>query len=57
MSVCAFLLTIMVGYAQTIKVTGKVLDEKNAPVAGASILEKSTKKGLTADADGILLLQ
>ena len=52
MSVCAFLLTIMVGYAQTIKVTGKVIDEKNVPVAGASILEKSTKKGLTADADG-----
>jgi len=52
MSFCAFLLTIMVGYAQSLTVTGKVIDEKNAPVAGASILEKSTKKGLSAGADG-----
>ncbi len=51
-SVCAFLMTIMVGYSQTVTVTGKVIDEKNAPVAGASVVEKSTKKGQSAGADG-----
>ena len=51
-SVCAFLMTIMVGFSQTITVTGKVIDEKNVPVAGASILEKSTKKGVSAGTDG-----
>jgi hypothetical protein len=43
-SFCAFLLTIMVGHAQNVTVTGKVLDEKNAPVVGASVLDKDTKK-------------
>ena len=51
-SVCAFLMTIMVGYSQTVTVTGKVIDEKNAPVAGASVVEKSTKKGQSVGADG-----
>ena len=51
-SVCAFLMSIMVGYSQTVTVTGKVIDEKNAPVVGASVVEKSTKKGTTAGADG-----
>ena len=32
-SVCAFLMTIMVGFAQTVTITGKVIDEKNDPVA------------------------
>ena len=51
-SVCAFLMTVMVGYSQTVTVTGKVIDEKNAPVAGASVVEKSTKKGQSVGADG-----
>ena len=51
-SLCAFLLTIMVGYAQNVTVTGKVIDEKNVPVAGASVLDKSTKKGTSAGNDG-----
>jgi len=42
----------MLGYSQTVTVTGKVIDEKNAPVVGASVVEKSTKKGTTAGADG-----
>jgi len=51
-SVCAFLMTIMVGFSQTVTVTGKVIDEKNAPVAGASVLDKASKKGVSAGADG-----
>jgi TonB-linked SusC/RagA family outer membrane protein len=51
-SVCAFLMTIMVGFAQTVTITGKVIDEKNDPVAGASVLEKSTSKGVSAGNDG-----
>ena len=51
-SVCAFLMTIMVGFAQTVTITGQVIDEKNDPVAGASVLEKSTTKGVSAGNDG-----
>jgi TonB-linked SusC/RagA family outer membrane protein len=51
-SICAFLMTIMVGFAQTVTITGKVIDEKNDPVAGASVLEKSTTKGVSAGNDG-----
>jgi TonB-linked SusC/RagA family outer membrane protein len=51
-SVCAFLMTIMVGFSQTVTVTGKVIDEKNAPVAGASVLDKGSKKGVSAGTDG-----
>ncbi|MEK0423014.1 MAG: hypothetical protein RLZ95_924, partial [Bacteroidota bacterium] len=50
--VCAFFLTFTVGHAQTVTITGKVIDEKNAPVVGASVLEKSTKKGTSAGSDG-----
>ncbi len=52
MSVCAFLMTIMVGFSQTVTVTGKVIDEKNVPVAGASVLDKGSKKGVSAGNDG-----
>lgn len=51
-SVCAFLMTIMVGFAQTVTVTGKVIDEKNVPVAGASVLDKGSKKGISSSTDG-----
>jgi hypothetical protein len=51
-SVCAFLMTIMVGFSQTVTVTGKVIDEKNTPVAGASVLDKGSKKGVSAGTDG-----
>ncbi|MEN9685312.1 MAG: hypothetical protein RLZZ28_1098 [Bacteroidota bacterium] len=52
MSVCAFAMTILVGFAQTSTVTGKVMDDKGAPVAGASVLEKGTKNGVSAGNDG-----
>lgn len=51
-SVCAFAMTILVGFAQTSTVTGKVVDDKGAPVSGATVLEKGTKNGVGAGSDG-----
>jgi carboxypeptidase-like protein len=38
--------------AQTITITGKVKDEKGAPVSGASVLAKNTQKGISTDTSG-----
>ena len=48
MSVCAYIMAILVGFAQTSTVTGKVVDDKGAPVPGATVLEKGTKNGTSA---------
>ncbi len=52
MSFCAFLFVLATGLAQTTTVTGKVTDDKGNPLAGASVLEKGTKNGVSADANG-----
>ena len=39
-------------FAQTKQITGKVLDDQGQPVAFASVIIKSTKQGINADADG-----
>ncbi len=52
MSICAFAMTILVGLAQTSTVTGKVVDDKGSPVNGASVLEKGTRNGVSANTDG-----
>lgn len=52
MSFCAYALAIVVGFAQTSTVTGKVVDDKGAPVPGASVLEKGTKNGMSASNEG-----
>ncbi|MEI6086400.1 MAG: SusC/RagA family TonB-linked outer membrane protein [Bacteroidota bacterium] len=52
MSICAFLMTILVGFAQSSTVTGKVVDDKGSPVNGASIVEKGTRNGTSAGSDG-----
>ena len=44
------------GFAQT-TVTGKVIDDKGAPVSGASVLEKGTKNGTTTGPDGSFSLK
>jgi protocatechuate 3,4-dioxygenase beta subunit len=36
-------MTILVGFAQSSTVTGKVVDDKGSPVNGASIVEKGTR--------------
>ncbi|MGL6067457.1 MAG: carboxypeptidase-like regulatory domain-containing protein, partial [Sediminibacterium sp.] len=37
--------------------TGKVTDDKGAPLAGASIIEKGTKNGVSADANGAFTIK
>lgn len=39
-------------YAQGLKVTGKVTDEKGDPLIGASVLEKGTGNGTVTDENG-----
>jgi TonB-dependent starch-binding outer membrane protein SusC len=46
------MLSGVLAFAQTQVVTGKVIDENGNPVAGASVLEKNSKKGTATDADG-----
>ncbi|MEO6683753.1 MAG: TonB-dependent receptor plug domain-containing protein, partial [Ginsengibacter sp.] len=41
-----------VAFSQSRTVTGKVVDSGNEPIPFASILEKGTSKGVSADADG-----
>ena len=52
MSFCAFLLVLATGLAQTTTITGKVVDDKGNALSGASIIEKGTKNGVNADANG-----
>jgi TonB-dependent starch-binding outer membrane protein SusC len=51
LGICAILIAIG-AFAQTTPVTGKVMDDKGAPVSGASVLEKGTKNGTTTSNDG-----
>ncbi len=48
----AFFLSISLLAQNTIKLTGKVLNEKNEPVSGASILIEGSGKGIPADIEG-----
>ncbi len=41
-----------VAIAQMKQVSGKVTDEKNSPIAGATVLEKKSKRATTTDANG-----
>ncbi len=52
LSVCAYAMAILVSFAQTSTVTGKVMDDKGSPVPGATVLEKGTKNGVSAGNDG-----
>lgn len=45
------LLAIFVGYSQS-SLKGKVLDESNVPLGGASVIVKGTKTGVATDFDG-----
>ncbi len=47
-----FMLIMQQSWAQNKTVTGKVTDEKNSPVAGASVVVKGTKIGTSTDAAG-----
>ncbi len=47
-----FLLTLQVAHAQDKIITGTITDEKNAPLAGASVAVKGSKSGVSTDASG-----
>ena len=57
LSVCAFAMAILSSFAQTSTVTGKVIDDKGAPVVGATVIEKGTKNGVSAGLDGAFSLK
>lgn len=56
LGICAWLIAIS-SFAQTTPVTGKVMDDKGAPISGASVLERGTKNGTTTAADGSFSLK
>jgi len=49
---CPLLLIMQISWAQNTTISGKVTDDKGAPVAGASVLVKGTKTGTSTDATG-----
>jgi TonB-linked SusC/RagA family outer membrane protein len=51
------LLPATMALAQTSTVTGKVTDEKNAAIGGATVIEKNTRNGTTTAADGSFAIQ
>lgn len=46
------MLFVQIATAQTIEVSGKVTDEKGAPVPFVTVLEKGTNRGVSGDASG-----
>ena len=49
----AMLFTSIIAFGQQTVITGKVVDSSGAPLAGASVTEKGTKKGVSADGTGV----
>lgn len=47
-----FTLLCVTSFAQSLKVTGKISDEKGEPLIGASVIEKGTNNGTTTDGGG-----
>lgn len=43
---------VLAANAQTVKVTGQVVDDKNEPVIGAYVKVKGSEKGAVTDIDG-----
>ncbi len=53
LSFLAFLLVAITATAQTSKISGKVVDNTGAPVAGASVIIEGTKTGASTGEDGL----
>ena len=53
----ALLVAGTVAFAQNVTVSGKVVDENNAPLMGAGIIQQGTSNGTTSDLDGLFRLQ
>src|SRR5690242_9726799 len=49
---CLFFIFCIQSFAQNNSVRGRVLDQEGAPVSGAAITVKATKKGVIASANG-----
>ena len=47
-----FFMFPVLGDAQTIEISGTVLDSGKTPIIGASVLEKGTTNGIITDIDG-----
>lgn len=52
----AFISLALVSFAQTGKITGKVLNNKNEPLAGVSVKITGAQGGTTTDVDGLFTL-
>ena len=46
------LTTALTAFAQSVTVTGRVIDEQNEPMIGAGVVQKGTTNGTTTDIDG-----
>ena len=57
LGLCAWAFFAFNANAQTLIVSGKVTDDKGAPVALATIIEKGTKNGTTANNEGVFSLK
>lgn len=57
LGLCAWAFFAFYANAQTLNVSGKVTDDKGTPVASATIIEKGTKNGTTANTDGVFSLK
>ena len=49
---CALSIFFRIGIAQMTTVTGKIVDDKGAPISGATVVAKGTKTGTSAGNDG-----
>ena len=52
LTICLAMLLSLSAQAEVINVSGKVTDETNSPIIGASVLVKGTTKGTITDMNG-----
>jgi TonB-linked SusC/RagA family outer membrane protein len=52
-AVCCLLCIAQTAWAQTVEVSGKVSDSKDAPIVGATVQEKGSRSATVTDANGL----
>ena len=52
-----FILTVSSGFAQTRSIRGKVVDESNIPIIGATVVIPGTSKGSLTDVEGAFTIE
>ena len=55
-TLCLFLSFVSLAFAQSGKITGKVLSQKNEPIPGGSVKIVGAPGGVTTDVDGVFTL-